>query len=67
MNNNKLKGALSPFLVSLSKAKTHIYISETPKIGVQFCLKLDFKCSKSKHMCYGLQKARMEMDCIWKK
>ena len=34
---------------------------------VQFCLKLLYQCSESKHKCLGLQMARMEMDCVLKK
>ena len=38
------KGALSPFSLSVTFKSQ---VSEIPKIGVQFCLKLDYKCSKS--------------------
>ena len=47
--------------VLLQKAR-HIYISENPKLVVQFCLKLFNLCSNNKTKCLGLQMARIEME-----
>ena len=51
-----VKGVMSPlsgYFKSQRAIKSHIYIS--PKIRVQFCLKVFYYCPKSENWCLELQ------------